>query len=225
MIEALHPRHWTRCAKDRWLPSCLSRVAGGTGGVSVGTPASGRAAAELIAAAAAPWWSVGCRRHGPYCRTNGAVAAPRGTCRANWRRSWRAKRTGRHRRDGGCRADANQRLELCLGERGCSGKHGSTHPARRCREARAPALPDATFSGRVGALLPELNPTTRTIRARIELTNPRGALLPGMFVSLRFPCWRCYRCAAGAHRGGDPDWPTIPGNGCSGWRYFPTCRG
>jgi len=54
-------------------------------------------------------------------------------------------------------------------------------------EARAPALPDATFSGRVGALLPELNPTTRTIRARIELTNPRGALLPGMFVSLRFP--------------------------------------
>lgn len=53
-------------------------------------------------------------------------------------------------------------------------------------EARSPAIPDATFSGRVQALLPEVNPGTRTIKARIELVNPGGRLSPGMFVNVAF---------------------------------------
>lgn len=53
-------------------------------------------------------------------------------------------------------------------------------------EARAPALPDAVFHGRVGVLLPQVDPATRTIRARIELGNPAGRLAPGMFVNVAF---------------------------------------
>lgn len=51
-------------------------------------------------------------------------------------------------------------------------------------EARTPALPGTTFSGRVGAILPEISPDTRTIKARIELANPAGALVPGMFATV-----------------------------------------
>lgn len=53
-------------------------------------------------------------------------------------------------------------------------------------EARSPAIPDATFTGRVQALLPEVNAATRTIKARIELTNPGGRLSPGMFINVAF---------------------------------------
>lgn len=53
-------------------------------------------------------------------------------------------------------------------------------------EGMTPALPGEVFRGRVSGLLPEVNATTRTIRTRIELPNPRGRLLPGMFISLRF---------------------------------------
>jgi len=42
------------------------------------------------------------------------------------------------------------------------------------------------FKGRVSAILPEVNATTRTIRARIELANPRLALVPGMFATVHF---------------------------------------
>jgi membrane fusion protein, copper/silver efflux system len=53
-------------------------------------------------------------------------------------------------------------------------------------EARVPGYPGQVFQGRVGALLPEVNATTRTVRARIEVAN-RGALLkPGMFATLQF---------------------------------------
>ncbi|MGJ7914785.1 efflux RND transporter periplasmic adaptor subunit [Massilia sp. LXY-6] len=54
-------------------------------------------------------------------------------------------------------------------------------------QASTPALPGTVFTGKVGALLPEINAETRTIKARIELANPSGALVPGMFatVSLR----------------------------------------
>jgi Cu(I)/Ag(I) efflux system membrane fusion protein len=54
-------------------------------------------------------------------------------------------------------------------------------------QARTPALPGMVFTGKVGALLPEISTDTRTIKARIELANPSGALVPGMFakVSLR----------------------------------------
>jgi membrane fusion protein, copper/silver efflux system len=52
--------------------------------------------------------------------------------------------------------------------------------------ARSPAAPGVTFEGRVQAILPEVNPTTRTLKARLELANPRGALVPGMFVQMQF---------------------------------------
>ena len=53
-------------------------------------------------------------------------------------------------------------------------------------EARSPAISDHTFTGRVQVLLPEVNPATRTIKARIELANPNGRLSPGMFVNIAF---------------------------------------
>jgi Cu(I)/Ag(I) efflux system membrane fusion protein len=53
-------------------------------------------------------------------------------------------------------------------------------------EARVAAFPGETFRGRVAAILPELNVETRTVRARIELANPRARLAPGMFASLAF---------------------------------------
>jgi len=53
-------------------------------------------------------------------------------------------------------------------------------------EARVPAYPEEVFSGRVGAILPEVNMVTRTIRARIELANPGARLKPGMFATLAF---------------------------------------
>lgn len=52
--------------------------------------------------------------------------------------------------------------------------------------ARSPAVPGASFEGRVQALLPEVNPTTRTLKARLELGNPGGRLVPGMFVQMQF---------------------------------------
>jgi Cu(I)/Ag(I) efflux system membrane fusion protein len=53
-------------------------------------------------------------------------------------------------------------------------------------EAKVPAYPERAFAGRVGAILPEVNMATRTIRARIELPNPGGRLKPGMFATLAF---------------------------------------
>jgi Cu(I)/Ag(I) efflux system membrane fusion protein len=52
--------------------------------------------------------------------------------------------------------------------------------------ARVSAYPDDVFEGRVGAILPEVNAATRTLRARIELANPRGRLKPGMYATLEF---------------------------------------
>ncbi len=42
----------------------------------------------------------------------------------------------------------------------------------------------ASFKGTVGALLPEMNAATRTVRARIVLANPGGVLKPGMFATV-----------------------------------------
>jgi Cu(I)/Ag(I) efflux system membrane fusion protein len=52
-------------------------------------------------------------------------------------------------------------------------------------EASVSALPGQLFKGKVGAILPEVNPATRTLKARIELANPKGELVPGMFASIR----------------------------------------
>jgi Cu(I)/Ag(I) efflux system membrane fusion protein len=53
-------------------------------------------------------------------------------------------------------------------------------------QARTPALPGSVFKGRVSAILPEVNATTRTLKARIELPNPGGRLVPGMFATIDF---------------------------------------
>jgi Cu(I)/Ag(I) efflux system membrane fusion protein len=52
-------------------------------------------------------------------------------------------------------------------------------------EASVTALPGQVFKGKVGAILPEVNLATRTLKARIELANPKGELVPGMFASVR----------------------------------------
>ena len=52
--------------------------------------------------------------------------------------------------------------------------------------ATSPAAPGQQFTGRVQALLPEVDATTRTLKARMELVNPGARLVPGMFVQLRF---------------------------------------
>lgn len=53
-------------------------------------------------------------------------------------------------------------------------------------EARTPSFPETTFKGKVSAILPEVNTSTRTIKARIELANPDGRLVPGMFATVNF---------------------------------------
>ena len=53
-------------------------------------------------------------------------------------------------------------------------------------EARTPSLPGTIFKGMVGAILPEVNPATRTLKARVELSNPSGQLVPGMFATINF---------------------------------------
>jgi len=53
-------------------------------------------------------------------------------------------------------------------------------------EARAAALPGKVFKGKVSAILPEVNPATRTLKARVELANPGAELKPGMFASVNF---------------------------------------
>ena len=53
-------------------------------------------------------------------------------------------------------------------------------------EARTVALPGSVFKGRVNAILPEVNATTRTLKARIELANPGGRIVPGMFATIDF---------------------------------------
>jgi membrane fusion protein, copper/silver efflux system len=52
--------------------------------------------------------------------------------------------------------------------------------------AHVTAYPGEVFEGRVGALLPEVNAATRTLRARIELANPGARLKPGMYATLEF---------------------------------------
>ena len=53
-------------------------------------------------------------------------------------------------------------------------------------EARTPAVAGTVFKGKVSAILPEVNPATRTIKARIEVANPNGQLVPGMFATVNF---------------------------------------
>ena len=51
--------------------------------------------------------------------------------------------------------------------------------------ATVSALPGETFKGQVEELLPDVDMSTRTQRARIVLQNPKHDLAPGMFADLR----------------------------------------
>ncbi|MEC4722268.1 efflux RND transporter periplasmic adaptor subunit [Noviherbaspirillum sp. CPCC 100848] len=53
-------------------------------------------------------------------------------------------------------------------------------------EARTPSLPGGVFKGKINAILPEVDPTTRTIKARVEVANPNNQLVPGMFATVNF---------------------------------------
>uniref|UniRef100_UPI00286C1E4C efflux RND transporter periplasmic adaptor subunit n=1 Tax=Pseudomonas sp. TaxID=306 RepID=UPI00286C1E4C len=52
-------------------------------------------------------------------------------------------------------------------------------------EARLPAFPGTTLSGKVSAILPETNPDSRTLRVRVELPNLDGRLRPGLTAQVR----------------------------------------
>lgn len=53
-------------------------------------------------------------------------------------------------------------------------------------EARTPGAPGTVFTGMVQAILPEVTPATRTVKARMQLTNPGNVLVPGMLVTMQF---------------------------------------
>jgi len=52
--------------------------------------------------------------------------------------------------------------------------------------ARATGWPGIEFEGRVAALLPQVEPATRTLPVRIVIRNPERKLVPGMFVAIDF---------------------------------------
>lgn len=54
-------------------------------------------------------------------------------------------------------------------------------------EAAAASWPGEVFHGRVTELLPQLETTTRTLKARIVLDNPQQKLKPGMFLTVTQP--------------------------------------
>ena len=51
-------------------------------------------------------------------------------------------------------------------------------------DVTADAIPGQTFTGTIEALLPQVDASTRTQRARIVLENPDGRLAPGQFVQV-----------------------------------------
>ena len=51
-------------------------------------------------------------------------------------------------------------------------------------EVRPRGLPGRAFTGRIALVYPQLNTATRSARVRIELPNPDGALLPGMYAEV-----------------------------------------
>lgn len=53
-------------------------------------------------------------------------------------------------------------------------------------QANSVAAPGTNLCGTVQALLPEVNAATRTLKARVEFSNPGNVLVPGMFVNMQF---------------------------------------
>ena len=59
------------------------------------------------------------------------------------------------------------------------------HPGNAV-EVRTSALPGVVFRGKVNAVLPNVDPATRTMKTRVELVNPRRQFVPGMFATVNF---------------------------------------
>jgi Cu(I)/Ag(I) efflux system membrane fusion protein len=53
-------------------------------------------------------------------------------------------------------------------------------------EVRTPAAPGTVLKGRVSAVLPDVNAATRTVKARVEVANAAGVLVPGLFATVDF---------------------------------------
>ncbi len=53
-------------------------------------------------------------------------------------------------------------------------------------QVRAAAWPTQVFKGRLQAILPQVDPATRTLTARVVVDNRDGRLTPGMFVQVAF---------------------------------------
>ena len=53
-------------------------------------------------------------------------------------------------------------------------------------QASSAAAPGTSLLGTVQAIIPEVNQTTRTLKARVELANPGNVLVPGMLINMRF---------------------------------------
>jgi len=66
---------------------------------------------------------------------------------------------------------------------------GAVTPGQRATVAFE-GLAQAPRSGTITAILPEINRESRTLRVRVELPNPGGALRPGMFGSLQLETGR-----------------------------------
>jgi Cu(I)/Ag(I) efflux system membrane fusion protein len=56
-------------------------------------------------------------------------------------------------------------------------------------EVTTEAYPGKTFAGKVAFVAPEVQPDTRTVKARVEIPNPQGQLKGGQYVTavLRVP--------------------------------------
>jgi Cu(I)/Ag(I) efflux system membrane fusion protein len=53
-------------------------------------------------------------------------------------------------------------------------------------QATSAAASGTVLRGTVQAILPEVNPATRTLKARVELANPGNVLVPGMLINMQF---------------------------------------
>ncbi|MDO8776923.1 MAG: efflux RND transporter periplasmic adaptor subunit [Burkholderiaceae bacterium] len=53
-------------------------------------------------------------------------------------------------------------------------------------QATSAAAPGTILRGTVQAIVPEVNASTRTLKARVELPNPGSLLLPGMLMTMQF---------------------------------------
>ena len=53
-------------------------------------------------------------------------------------------------------------------------------------QASSAAASGTVLRGTVQAILPEVSPATRTLKARVELANPGNVLVPGMLINMQF---------------------------------------